>query len=40
MDTRNRIVHGYDSVSNEVVWGIVTQHLPVLKTEVQELLGV
>jgi len=40
VDTRNRIVHGYDSVSDEVVWGIVTQHLPVLKTEVQELLGV
>lgn len=40
VDTRNRIVHGYDSVSDEVVWGITTQHIPVLKIEVQELLGV
>jgi len=39
VDTRNRIVHGYDSVSDEVVWGIVTQHLPVLKVEVIVLLG-
>jgi len=39
VDTRNRIVHGYDSVSDEVVWGIVTLHLPVLKAEVIILLG-
>ena len=39
VDTRNRIVHGYDSVSDEVVWGIVTQHIPILKIEILELLG-
>lgn len=38
VDTRNRIVHGYDSVSDEVIWGIVTQHMPVLKAEVFLLL--
>ena len=39
VDTRNRIIHGYDTVSDEVLWGIITSHLPVLKQEVEQLLG-
>ena len=39
IDTRNRIIHGYDSVSDDVIWGIVIRHLPILQTEIQELLG-
>jgi uncharacterized protein with HEPN domain len=39
VDTRNRIIHGYDTVSDDVVWGIVIRHLPILKTEIQEMLG-
>lgn len=39
VDTRNRIVHGYDSVSDDVIWGIVIRHLPILQMEIQELLG-
>ncbi|RYE50274.1 MAG: DUF86 domain-containing protein [Sphingobacteriales bacterium] len=39
VDTRNRIIHGYDSVSDEVIWGIVVKHLPTLKQEVEALLG-
>jgi uncharacterized protein with HEPN domain len=39
VDTRNRIIHGYDSVSDEVIWGVVTNHLPVLKQEIKQLLG-
>jgi len=38
VDTRNRIIHGYDTVSDEVVWGIVVQYLPLLKSEVGALL--
>lgn len=38
IDTRNRIIHGYDTVSDEVIWGIV-RHLPVLNLEIQKLLG-
>ena len=38
VDTRNRIIHGYDTVSDEVVWGIVIKYLPKLKEEVEELL--
>ena len=38
VDTRNRIIHGYDSVSDDVIWLIVTRHLPILEREVKELL--
>ncbi|SHJ50071.1 Uncharacterized conserved protein, contains HEPN domain [Hymenobacter daecheongensis DSM 21074] len=37
--TRNRIIHGYDTVSDEMVWSIVVRHLPLLKAEVVALLG-
>jgi len=36
---RNRIIHGYDTVSDEVIWGIVINHLPTLKQEVELLLN-
>ncbi|WP_310380307.1 HepT-like ribonuclease domain-containing protein [Flavobacterium sp.] len=38
VDVRNRIIHGYDSVSDDVVWGIVVKNLPVLQKEVEILL--
>ena len=38
VDTRNRIIHGYDTVSDDILWNIVIQHLPVLKREIQDLL--
>lgn len=39
VDTRNRIIHGYDIVSDEIIWGIVINHLPALKQEIDKLLG-
>ncbi len=36
--TRNRIIHGYDKVSDEVLWGIINKSLPILPSEVQEFL--
>ena len=39
VDVRNRIIHGYDSVSDDVIWGIVIRNLPVLQKEVEELLN-
>ena len=39
VDIRNRIIHGYDSVSDDIVWGIIVRHLPILQIEVQQLLG-
>lgn len=38
VDTRNRIIHGYDSVSEDVIWSIAVRYLPVLKQEVVDLL--
>ncbi len=35
---RNQIIHGYDSVSDENIWGIVLNHVPRLKKEVELLL--
>lgn len=39
VDTRNRIIHGYDSVSDDVIWGIIVRHLPILQAEIEKLLG-
>ncbi len=38
VDTRNRIIHGYDTVSDEVIWSIVTTNLQTLKEEVKAFL--
>lgn len=38
VDVRNRIIHGYDAVSDDVIWGIVIRNLPILQKEVQTLL--
>ena len=38
VDTRNRIIHGYDTISDDVIWGIIINHLPKLKIEVEELM--
>ena len=37
--TRNRIIHGYDKVSDDLIWSIVVNHLPKLKEEVNSLLN-
>ncbi len=36
--TRNRIVHGYDNISDDLIWSIVINHLPKLKVEIEGLL--
>lgn len=38
VDTRNRISHGYDSVSDDIIWAIVVRDLPKLKIEIDLLL--
>ncbi|RYZ21099.1 MAG: DUF86 domain-containing protein [Chitinophagaceae bacterium] len=38
VETRNRIIHGYDTVSDEVLWSIVTTHIQTLKLEVEQFL--
>ena len=39
VDTRNRIIHGYDTVSDDIIWSIVIKHVPILKAEIQKMLN-
>jgi uncharacterized protein with HEPN domain len=36
--TRNRIIHSYDNISDELIWTIVVRELPKLKLQVDILL--
>jgi uncharacterized protein with HEPN domain len=38
VNTRNKLIHGYDAIDNAEVYVIVKKYLPVLKTEVHELI--
>jgi len=37
---RNQIIHGYDTVSDENIWGIIMIHLPKLQKEVDALIEI
>lgn len=39
VDTRNYVIHGYDSVTDDIMWGIIVRHLPLLKSEVEQLMA-
>lgn len=38
VDTRNRLIHGYDTVSEEILWSIIVNNLPELEKEVKDFL--
>jgi uncharacterized protein with HEPN domain len=38
VDLRNWVIHGYDKVDDVIIWGILTNHLPKLKEQVEKLL--
>jgi uncharacterized protein with HEPN domain len=35
---RNQVIHAYDSISDESIWSIIINHLPVLKIEIEKLI--
>lgn len=35
---RNRVIHSYDHINYDIVWGVVVNHLDPLKAEVKELI--
>ena len=35
---RNRVIHGYDKIDDEIIWGIIVRHIPLLKSEISNLL--
>lgn len=37
--TRNRIIHGYDNISDEVIWTIIVRELPELKKQIDDYLN-
>lgn len=39
INTRNRIIHGYDSVETEFLWGLVVRHIPELKKDIEQIIG-
>ena len=36
--TRNRIAHGYNKITDDLIWSIIINSLPKLKEEVEDLL--
>jgi len=36
---RNRVIHGYDKIDDEIIWGTIIRHLPTLKIEIDNLLN-
>lgn len=39
VDTRNFVIHAYDSLRPDLLWAIVINHLPLLKTEIRNLIN-
>ena len=39
INTRNRVIHSYDNVTSEFLWGLVIKHIPILKQDVERLLS-
>jgi len=39
INMRNRVIHGYDKIDDELIWGTIVRHLPILKIEIANLLG-
>lgn len=35
---RNQVIHAYDNISDENIWSILINHLPKLKTEIDNLI--
>ena len=38
IDTRNRIIHGYDSVKPDFLLSLVMRHIPALKKDVERII--
>ena len=39
VDTRNFVIHAYDSLKPDILWAIVINHIPRLKQEVLNLIN-
>lgn len=39
VNTRNYVIHGYDSLRYEILWAIVLKDLPLLKSEIEAIMS-
>ena len=39
VDLRNLVIHGYDSVDDVIIWGILSKDLPQLKDQIEKLIS-
>lgn len=39
VNTRNYVIHGYDSLRYEILWAIVIRDLPILKGEIESIMS-
>lgn len=39
VDLRNKIIHAYDNINDAIIWKIVIKDIPILLSEVNELLN-
>jgi uncharacterized protein with HEPN domain len=39
IDLRNKVIHAYDSIDDEIIWKIIMKDLPVLQKEIEHLLS-
>ena len=39
VDTRNFVIHAYDSLRPDILWSIVINNLPLLKVEIEQILS-
>ena len=39
VDLRNRVIHAYDTIDNEIIWKIIMKDIPILQDEINSLLS-
>jgi uncharacterized protein with HEPN domain len=39
IDLRNKIIHSYDNINNDVIWKIIIKDIPVLQNEITTLIS-
>jgi uncharacterized protein with HEPN domain len=39
VDMRNKVIHGYDTIDETIIWKIIMKDIPVLQQDVQKLLA-
>lgn len=38
IQTRNRVIHSYEKVEPEFLWGLVQRHIPQLKADIERII--